>query len=124
MTHSIERATHPTPCPRCPVRVELEAEVERLKRLLDQRGRDAADAEDEVERLRELQATPSSSKDLETACGYCGKTFGHSHRCSVARHEAPELRVTTCPTCGSSVRVVSSDEGTNFFAPVKGIKKP
>lgn len=31
----IERATHPTPCPRCPVRADLEAEVERLRTDLE-----------------------------------------------------------------------------------------
>lgn len=51
--------------------MEAKAEVERLKRLLDQRGKDAADAEDEVERLRvKLRAMEVAAKgyhDLDEA---------------------------------------------------------
>jgi len=44
---------------------DAEAEVERLKRLLDQRGRDAADAEDEAERLHRLMSEMASQQRAE-----------------------------------------------------------
>jgi hypothetical protein len=49
----------------------LSGENERLKRLLDQRGKDAADAEDEVERLRKALRIAQAALDAHPRwCGY------------------------------------------------------